>query len=58
MNAMTPHTALILASTTGAGFLMMVAGLEKKALEWRRRRRTCPGCGKHISGRVCNCASD
>jgi NADH pyrophosphatase NudC (nudix superfamily) len=56
MNAMTPQTVLLLASTTGVGFLMVVAGLEKRALEWRRRRRICPGCGRRIPGRICNCS--
>jgi hypothetical protein len=57
MNAMTPQTALLLASTMGAGFLMLVSGLEKRALEWRRRRRICPGCGRHIQGRICSCSA-
>jgi hypothetical protein len=40
----------------GAGWLMLTAGVEKKALEWRKRRRTCAGCGKHLPGRsICNC---
>jgi hypothetical protein len=56
MNAMTPQTVLLLASTTGVGFLMVVVGLEKRALEWRRRRRICPGCGRRIQGRICNCS--
>jgi hypothetical protein len=56
MNAMTPQTVLLLASTTGVGFLMVVVGLEKRALEWRRRRRICPGCGRRIPGRICNCS--
>lgn len=56
MNAITLQTALLLASTTGAGYVMLTAGLEKKALERRRRRRTCAGCGKHIHGRVCSCS--
>jgi NADH pyrophosphatase NudC (nudix superfamily) len=57
MNAMPLETALLLASTTGVGYLMLSAGIEKKALEWRRRRRFCPGCGKPITGRVCSCSS-
>jgi hypothetical protein len=56
MKAMTPETVLLVASTTGVGFLMIVAGLEKRALEWRNRRRTCPGCGRRIPGRTCNCS--
>ena len=57
MTAMPLETALLLASTTGVGYVMLTAGLEKKALEWRRRRRTCAGCGKHLPGHTtCSCA--
>ena len=57
MKAMPIETALLLASTTGVGYVMLTAGIEKKALEWRRRRRTCAGCGKHLPGHsVCGCA--
>jgi hypothetical protein len=53
---LTPQLALLIISTTGVGFLMLSAGVEKKALEWRRRRRTCAACGKHLPGRsVCGC---
>jgi hypothetical protein len=58
MKTMSPETTLLLASTTGVGFLMLKAGFQKKALEWKQRRRTCAGCGKHLPGRsVCSCAS-
>jgi hypothetical protein len=58
MTAMPLETALLLASTTGVGYLMLTAGIEKKALEWRRRRRVCPGCGKHLPGHsVCDCCA-
>lgn len=56
MKAMNPQTALLLASTAGVGLLMVLAALEKRALEWRRRRRICPGCGRHIPGRICSCS--
>ncbi len=57
MNAMPLETALLLASTTGVGYLMLTAGIEKKALEWRRRRRVCAGCGKHLRAQtVCSCS--
>ena len=57
MNAMPLETALLLASTTAAGYLMLTAGVQKKALEWKARRRTCAGCGKHLPGRsVCSCS--
>jgi hypothetical protein len=58
MKTIDPHTAVLLASSMGAGWLMVTAGLQKKALERRQRHRTCAGCGKHLPGRsVCNCAS-
>lgn len=52
-----PHFALLAAITLGAGWLMAVAGLQKSALERRRRRRICPSCGHEIQARVCvNCS--
>jgi hypothetical protein len=42
-----------LAVTCGIGYLMIVAGLGKSALELRRRQRFCPSCGKEIRARVC-----
>jgi hypothetical protein len=57
MNAMPLETALLLASTTGIGYVMLTAGVQKKALEWRRRRRICAGCGKHLADQnVCSCS--
>lgn len=56
MNAISPQLAGLFAASTGVGFLMMLAGVEKHALEWRRRRRCCPACGRAIEARVCgNC---
>ena len=57
MIEMTNETALLLASSTGVGVLMMRAGIEKKMLEWRRSQRTCAGCGKPLHRPVCPCAS-
>jgi hypothetical protein len=34
-------------------YVMMVAGVEKRALEWKRQRRTCPSCGR--DARNCRC---
>ena len=51
------HLAMAVVTTVGAGWLMMVAGLQKSALERRRRRRICPSCGREIQARVCaSCA--
>ena len=49
-----PQLAILLATSTGAGFLMLVSGIQKSALEWRRRKRTCPSCGRHMNARVCS----
>lgn len=57
MIEMTNETALLLASSTGVGVLMLRAGIEKKMLEWRRRERICAGCGKPLHRPVCPCAS-
>ncbi|MFZ0342891.1 MAG: hypothetical protein WAL31_11220 [Gaiellaceae bacterium] len=48
-----PHVAIAAVSTLGAGWLMMKAGLQKSALEQRRRKRVCPSCGREIQARVC-----
>jgi hypothetical protein len=48
-----PQLALLAAATTAIGWTMLFAGTRKRALEFRRRRRTCPACGRHIPGRVC-----
>jgi hypothetical protein len=54
---MTPHIALFAALTLGVGYVMALAGIQKSALEWRRRRRTCPSCGREIVARTCPCNS-
>jgi len=52
-----PHV-MSQAVTLGVGCLMALAGLQKSALEWRRRRRICPSCGREIRARVCStCAA-
>ena len=57
MNALPLETAILIASTLGAGYLMLTAGIQKKALVWRRRRRLCASCGKHLPNHsVCTCA--
>jgi hypothetical protein len=49
-----PHTVVLAVLTLAVGWLMAVAGLQKSALELRRRRRTCPSCGRQIESRVCS----
>jgi hypothetical protein len=52
-----PQVAIAAVTTLGAGWLMMAAGVEKSALERRRRRRICPSCGREIAARVCTTCS-
>jgi hypothetical protein len=49
-----PHLATVAVATLGIGWLMTVAGLQKSALELKKRRRTCPSCGREITARVCS----
>jgi NADH pyrophosphatase NudC (nudix superfamily) len=49
------HLTILLVSTAGVGVLMSFAGLQKSALEWKRRRRVCPSCGRELRGRRCGC---
>ncbi|MDQ2982361.1 MAG: hypothetical protein M3R70_00330 [Actinomycetota bacterium] len=51
-----PHVVALLVGTTGVGFLMTFAGLQKSALEWRRQRRICPSCGHEIRSKTCACS--
>ena len=56
MTALTPELTATFISTTGVAFLMAWVGVQKSMLEWRRRRRYCPSCGRAIDGRTCGCA--
>jgi hypothetical protein len=49
------HTAMFAVVTLGVGYVMALAGVHKSALEWRRRRRICPSCGRVLESRVCRC---
>jgi formate dehydrogenase maturation protein FdhE len=51
------HIALLAILTIGIGWVMMTAGLQKSALEWRQRRRVCPSCGREMHARVCTTCS-
>ncbi|HEY6015251.1 MAG TPA: hypothetical protein VIU16_00585, partial [Gaiellaceae bacterium] len=48
-----PHTAIMLVLVSGVGYAMAYAGIAKNALEWKRRRRVCPSCGRHDAS--CSC---
>jgi hypothetical protein len=52
-----PQLAILMISTTGIGFLMLLSGIQKSALDWRRRDRTCPSCGRLIRNRTCSCTN-
>jgi hypothetical protein len=51
------HFAALAIVTCGIGYVMALAGVHKSALEWRRRQRTCPSCGRTIQSRVCRTCS-
>lgn len=56
--AMNLHIAMLVMLTVGIGWVMMKAGLQKSALEWRQKRRVCPSCGREMQTRVCTTCSN
>ena len=52
-----PNMAVVAVVTSGIGYLMVMSGIGKSMLEWRRAARMCPGCGRAIRGRVCSFCS-
>jgi len=50
-----PQVLAALVVTAVVGWMMVVAGVGKSALEWRRRRRICPSCGREIYHHACGC---
>ena len=40
------HYAYLLLLPLGVAYLMMLAGVQKSALEWKRRSRICPSCNR------------
>jgi hypothetical protein len=52
-----PNIVILAVLTSGVGYLMVVAGLHKSLLEWRKNERPCPSCGRAIHGRVCSFCS-
>ena len=48
-----PHVATLAVATLAIGWLMTMAGLQKSALELKKRRRVCPSCGRRIDTRTC-----
>jgi hypothetical protein len=49
-----PNIAVLAVLTSGVGYLMVVAGVNKSLLQWRRSWRPCPSCGRAIQSRVCS----
>jgi hypothetical protein len=52
-----PNIVLLAVLTSGVGYLMVVSGIHKSLLEWRRSGRLCPSCGRVIETRVCSFCS-
>ena len=48
-----PQIVAFAALVMAIGWTMNFSGLKKHVLELKRRDRTCPSCGRHISGAVC-----
>ena len=48
-----PQIVAFAALVMAIGWTMTFAGLKKHVLELKRRERTCPSCGRHITGPVC-----
>jgi hypothetical protein len=49
-----PQLAFTAALVMALGWTMLYSGLSKRMLELKRRKRTCPACGRTIAGRVCD----
>ena len=48
-----PQIVMLMALTSGAGWLMLQSGVFKNMLERRRDRRMCPSCGRY--NHTCGC---
>ena len=46
-----PQLAVLFALTSGVGYLMVMSGVGKSLLVWKRRKRICPSCGRN----PCSC---
>jgi hypothetical protein len=49
-----PEIVVLMALTSGAGWLMIEAGVFKNLLERRRERRVCPSCGRQADSCACS----
>lgn len=48
--ALDPQLMALFVATSGVGYLMIMSGVQKSLLDWKRRR-ACPACGR----RPCGC---
>jgi NADH pyrophosphatase NudC (nudix superfamily) len=53
MTTLDPQLTTLFAVTAGIGYLMIQSGLQKSMLEWKRRKRFCPSCGRESGS--CGC---
>jgi hypothetical protein len=53
MTTLDPHAAVLMVLCLGVAYMMMLAGVGKNALEWKRHRRVCPSCGRHVESCCC-----
>jgi hypothetical protein len=51
MAPMDPQLTMLFALTSGVGYLMVLSGVGKSLLSWKRRNH-CPACGRQPCG--CN----
>ena len=49
-----PQIVMLMALTSGAGWLMLQSGVFKNMLDRRRERRMCPSCGRY--SHTCACS--
>jgi NADH pyrophosphatase NudC (nudix superfamily) len=51
MEQLDPQLVTLFALTSGVGYLMVLSGVGKSMLDWKRHERHCPSCGR----RPCGC---
>jgi hypothetical protein len=49
MAPLDPQLTVLFALTSGVGYLMVLSGVDKNLLVWKRRR-ACPSCGRQPCG--------
>jgi hypothetical protein len=49
MAPLDPQLTVLFALTSGVGYLMVLSGVGKNLLVWKRRRH-CPSCGRQPCG--------